>query len=160
MADASGRRAAVVETDDFIVDLAAKRVTTADGRIRLTSTEWHIVELLVRNAGSSSATAAAQEVWGPQYEKETNYLRVHLAQIRGKLEPGPTRPCYFITEARMGDRFEPVRPDRDGRTYDRCSSPTTGPSVHGAPSSTLPACSERGHRDRHQRQRAVREPHG
>jgi two-component system KDP operon response regulator KdpE len=94
VADASGRRAAVVETDDFIVDLAAKRVTTADGRIRLTSTEWHIVELLVRNAGKLvTQRQLLQEVWGPQYEKETNYLRVHLAQIRGKLEPDPTRPA-------------------------------------------------------------------
>jgi two-component system KDP operon response regulator KdpE len=46
-------------------------------------------------------------VWGPQYEKETNYLRVYLAQIRQKLEPDPARPRYFITEARMGYRFEP-----------------------------------------------------
>jgi two-component system KDP operon response regulator KdpE len=48
-----------------------------------------------------------QQVWGPQYEKETNHLRVYLAQIRQKLEPDPTRPRYFITEARMGYRFEP-----------------------------------------------------
>jgi DNA-binding response OmpR family regulator len=50
----------------------------------------------------------------PQYEKETNYLRVYLAQIRSTLEPNPARPRYFITEARMGYRFEPARPDRDG----------------------------------------------
>jgi two-component system KDP operon response regulator KdpE len=49
-----------------------------------------------------------QQVWGPQYEKETNYLRVYLAQIRQKLEPDPARPRYFITEARMGYRFEPT----------------------------------------------------
>ena len=48
-----------------------------------------------------------QEVWGPQYEKETNYLRVYLAQIRKKLEPDPARPRYFLTEARMGYRFVP-----------------------------------------------------
>jgi DNA-binding response OmpR family regulator len=48
-----------------------------------------------------------QQVWGLQYEKETNYLRVYLAQIRQKLEPDPARPRYFITEARMGYRFEP-----------------------------------------------------
>jgi DNA-binding response OmpR family regulator len=51
----------------------------------------------------------------PQYEKETNYLRVYLAQIRAKLEPDPARPRYFITEARMGYRFEPPRRGRDGR---------------------------------------------
>ena len=76
--------------------------------MRLTPTEWHIVEMLVRNAGKLvTQRQLLQEVWGPQYEKETNYLRVYLAQIRGKLEPDPARPRYFITEARMGYRFEP-----------------------------------------------------
>ena len=82
----------------------------ADGEVRLTPTEWHIVEVLVRNAGKLvTQRQLLQEVWGPQYEKETNYLRVYLAQIRSKLEPHPARPRYFITEARMGYRFEPDR---------------------------------------------------
>jgi two-component system, OmpR family, KDP operon response regulator KdpE len=99
----------LVETAHFSVDLAAKRVTTASGEIRLTPTEWHIVEVLVRNAGKLvTQRQLLQEVWGPQYEKETNYLRVYLAQIRAKLEPDPARPRYFVTEARMGYRFELV----------------------------------------------------
>jgi two-component system KDP operon response regulator KdpE len=99
---------AVVDTEHFTVDLAAKRVTTAAGDVRLTPTEWHIVEVLVRNAGKLvSQRQLLHEVWGPQYEKETNYLRVYLAQIRSKLEPDPARPRYFITEARMGYRFQP-----------------------------------------------------
>jgi two-component system KDP operon response regulator KdpE len=99
---------AVIETADFTVDLAAKHVTTPNGEIRLTPTEWHIVEVLVRNPGKLvTQRQLLQEVWGPQYEKETNYLRVYLAQIRRKLEPDPARPRYFITEARMGYRFEP-----------------------------------------------------
>jgi two-component system KDP operon response regulator KdpE len=103
-----GEEDAVVRTDDFDVDLAAKRVTTANGEIRLTPTEWAIVEILVRNPGKLvTQRRLLQEVWGPQYEKETNYLRVYLAQIRQKLEPDPARPRYFITEARMGYRFEP-----------------------------------------------------
>ena len=103
---------AVVETGDFTVDLAAKRVTSSEGEVRLTPTEWHVVEVLVRNAGKLvTQRQLLQEVWGPQYEKETNYLRVYLAQIRRKLEPDPAKPRYFITEARMGYRFEP-----DGRT--------------------------------------------
>jgi two-component system KDP operon response regulator KdpE len=103
-----GEEEAVVHTDDFDVDLAAKRVTTANGEIRLTPTEWAIVEILVRNPGKLvTQRQLLQEVWGPQYEKETNYLRVYLAQIRQKLEPDPARPRYFITEARMGYRFEP-----------------------------------------------------
>ena len=98
---------ALVETEHFTVDLTAKRVTTADGEVRLTPTEWHIVEMLVRNAGKLiTQRQLLQEVWGPRYEKETNYLRVYLAQIRGKLEPDPARPRYFITEARMGYRSE------------------------------------------------------
>jgi two-component system KDP operon response regulator KdpE len=102
---------AVVETADFTVDLAAKRVRTAAGEVRLTPTEWHIVEMLVRNAGKLvTQRHLLQEVWGPQYEKETNYLRVYLAQIRSKLEPDPANPKYFITEARMGYRFEPESP--------------------------------------------------
>jgi two-component system KDP operon response regulator KdpE len=103
-----GEEDAVVRTDDFDVDLAAKRVTTANGEIRLTPTEWAIVEILVRNPGKLvTQRRLLQEVWGPQYEKETNYLRVYLAQIRQKLEPDPARPRYFMTEARMGYRFEP-----------------------------------------------------
>jgi two-component system KDP operon response regulator KdpE len=100
---------AVVETDDFTVDLAAKRVTRSGNEIRLTPTEWHVVELLVRNAGRLvTQRQLLQEVWGPQYEKETNYLRVYLAQIRKKLEPDPARPRYFLTEAGMGYRFKPA----------------------------------------------------
>jgi two-component system, OmpR family, KDP operon response regulator KdpE len=103
-----GEEDAVVRTNDFDVDLAAKRVTTANGEIRLTPTEWAIVEILVRNPRKLvTQRQLLQEVWGPQYEKETNYLRVYLAQIRQKLEPDPARPRYFITEARMGYRFEP-----------------------------------------------------
>jgi len=99
---------AVVETDDFTVDLSSKRVQTPAGEVKLTPTEWHIVETLVRNAGKLvTQRQLLQEVWGPQYETETNYLRVYLAQIRRKLEPDPARPQYFITEARMGYRFEP-----------------------------------------------------
>jgi two-component system, OmpR family, KDP operon response regulator KdpE len=104
-----GEEEAVVRTDDFDVDLASKRVTTANGEIRLTPTEWAIVEILVRHPHKLvTQRQLLQEVWGPQYEKETNYLRVYLAQIRQKLEPDPARPRYFITEARMGYRFEPL----------------------------------------------------
>ena len=90
---------------------AAKRVTTPAGEVRLTPTEWHVVEVLVRNAGKLvTQRQLLQEVWGPQYGTETNYLRVYLAQIRRKLEPDPSRPRYFVTEARMGYRFEPNGP--------------------------------------------------
>jgi two-component system, OmpR family, KDP operon response regulator KdpE len=98
---------AVVATDAFAVDLAAKRVRTDDGDVRLTPTEWHLLEILVRNPGKLvSQRQLLQEVWGPQYLEETNYLRVYMAQIRRKLEPDPARPRYFITEPGMGYRFE------------------------------------------------------
>ena len=100
---------AIVETDHFQVDLTAKRVTDADGAdVRLTPTEWAIVELLVRHPGKLvSQRQLLHDVWGPQYGSETNYLRVYMAQIRRKLEPDPARPRYFLTEPRMGYRFEP-----------------------------------------------------
>ncbi len=108
---APGEEEAIVQTEHFSVDLAAKRVTTPQGEARLTPTEWHIVEVLVRNPGKLvTQRQLLQEVWGPQYEKETNYLRVYLAQIRKKLEPDPARPRYFVTEARMGYRFSPESP--------------------------------------------------
>jgi len=97
----------VVATDDFTVDLAAKRVTTKAGEVRLTPTEWEIVEILVRNAGRLvSQRTLLKEVWGPKYEDETHYLRVFMVQVRRKLEPDPSQPRYFITEAGMGYRFE------------------------------------------------------
>lgn len=104
---------AVIRTPTFEIDLAAKRVTRVvdDEEIRLTPTEWHLVEVLVRHAGKLvSQRQLLQEVWGPAYEKETNYLRVFLAQIRRKLEPDPARPRYFLTEPGMGYRFEPPAP--------------------------------------------------
>jgi two-component system, OmpR family, KDP operon response regulator KdpE len=98
--------AAAVETEDFTVDLSASSVTTAEGPVHLTPTEWHLVEILVRNPGKLvSQRQLLQEVWGPKYEEETNYLRVYMAQIRRKLEPDPARPRYFITEPGMGYRF-------------------------------------------------------
>jgi two-component system, OmpR family, KDP operon response regulator KdpE len=98
----------VVETEAFTVDLGAARVSTAEGDVRLTPTEWHLVEILVRNPGKLvSQRQLLQEVWGPQYQDETNYLRVYMAQIRRKLEPDPAEPRFFITEPGMGYRFEP-----------------------------------------------------
>jgi two-component system KDP operon response regulator KdpE len=98
---------ALVETPDFTIDLAAKKVRRDGEEIRLTPTEWHLVEVLVRNRGRLVAQRQLlQEVWGPQYHDETNYLRVFMAQVRRKLEPEPGRPRYFITEPGMGYRFD------------------------------------------------------
>jgi two-component system, OmpR family, KDP operon response regulator KdpE len=98
---------ALVETADFTIDLAAKKVRRDGEEVRLTPTEWHLVEVLVRNRGRLVAQRQLlQEVWGPQYHDETNYLRVFMAQVRRKLEPEPGHPRYFVTEPGMGYRFE------------------------------------------------------
>jgi two-component system KDP operon response regulator KdpE len=96
-----------IETDDFVIDLAAKRVTRDGAEVHLTPTEWGLVEQLVRNRGKLvTQRQLLQEVWGPQYSTEANYLRVYLAGLRRKLEPNPSQPRYFITEPGMGYRFE------------------------------------------------------
>jgi two-component system KDP operon response regulator KdpE len=97
----------IVQTPDFRVDLAAKQVVRDGREVRLTPTEWQLVELLVRNPGRLvSQRQLLHEVWGPKYRDETNYLRVFIAQIRRKLEPDPAHPRYFITEPGMGYRFQ------------------------------------------------------
>jgi two-component system KDP operon response regulator KdpE len=103
-----GGEEAVVTTADFVLDLASKKATTSDGRdVRLTPTEWRVVEVLVRNAGKLvTQRQLLHDAWGPQYKSETDYLRTYLAAIRRKLEPNPSRPRYFITASGMGYRFE------------------------------------------------------
>jgi two-component system KDP operon response regulator KdpE len=104
----AGDEAPVVETEGFTVDLAAKEVTLASGgaSVRLTPTEWHVLEVLARNEGKLvPQRQLLQEVWGPAYETETNYLRVYMAQLRRKLEHDPARPRHLITEAGMGYRL-------------------------------------------------------
>jgi two-component system KDP operon response regulator KdpE len=97
----------VVTTPDFTIDFAAKQVHRDGELVRLTPTQWHIVEVLVRNASRLvTYEQLLQEVWGPTYGKETNYLRVFMTQIRQKLEPEPSSPRYFITEPGIGFRFE------------------------------------------------------
>jgi two-component system, OmpR family, KDP operon response regulator KdpE len=98
----------VVGTSDFTVDLAGKRVTRADASaVRLTPTEWQLLEILVRNRGRLvTQRQLLQEVWGAAYAAESNYLRVYVAQLRRKLEPEPSRPRYLLTEPGMGYRFD------------------------------------------------------
>jgi two-component system KDP operon response regulator KdpE len=102
-----GDAAPVITTEHFTIDLVGKQVLAADGeRIRLTPTEWQILELLARNRGRLvTGRQILHEIWGPTYGTETNYLRVYLAQLRRKLEPDPPRPRYLITEPGTGYRF-------------------------------------------------------
>lgn len=91
-----------------LVDLARKTVTGDGGPVHLTPTEWGILEILLRSPGALvPQRRLLAEVWGPNYVKETNYLRVYMASLRRKLEADPSRPKHLITEPGMGYRFEP-----------------------------------------------------
>jgi two-component system KDP operon response regulator KdpE len=97
---------ATVEAGSLRIDLAARTATVDGNVVRLTPTEWHIVEVLVRSQGRLvTQRELLREVWGPQYEVETNYLRVYLARIRAKLEPGASPARHFVTEPGIGYRF-------------------------------------------------------
>lgn len=97
-----------VQVGDHLVDLANK---TISGGVRLTPTEWHFLELLVRNPGKLvSQRQLLTEVWGSSYLKETHYLRQYMAQLRRKLERDPANPTQLLTEPGMGYRFQPPPP--------------------------------------------------
>ncbi|MFJ4790364.1 response regulator [Streptomyces sp. NPDC088794] len=99
--------ATLVETAEFTVDLRAKKATRGGHDIRLTPTEWHLLEILITNPGRLiTQKHLLQEVWGVTQSNKTNYLRVYMAQLRRKLETDPAHPRYLITEPGMGYRFE------------------------------------------------------
>ena len=97
----------VVEAGPVSIDLAGKRVVRDGEQVRLTPTEWEILELLVRNEGRLvTQREVLTAVWGPGYVQQTNYLRVYLASLRRKLEVDPSDPHHLRTEPGMGYRFE------------------------------------------------------
>ncbi|MEE1764814.1 response regulator transcription factor [Streptomyces sp. SP18BB07] len=97
----------LVETDAFTIDLLAKKAVRDGHDVRLTPTEWHLLEILVTNPGRLiTQKHLLQEVWGVTQGNRTNYLRVYMAQLRRKLETDPAHPRYLITEPGMGYRFE------------------------------------------------------
>jgi two-component system, OmpR family, KDP operon response regulator KdpE len=108
------RRASAVDvvgpliTDDFQVDFAAHTAEGTDGSaIRLTPIEWRILEALAHQRGRLvTHQQLLTAVWGPGYERETHYLRVHLTHLRAKLEPNPSTPRYLITEPGSGHRLD------------------------------------------------------
>ena len=97
----------IITTEAFTLDLSAKRVTRDGMPVRLTPTEWHLLEILAKNPGTLVGKQhLLTEVWGPTYAAQTNYLRVYMAQLRRKLERDPSHPRHLLTEAGMGYRFE------------------------------------------------------
>ena len=90
-----------------LVAYTATRVSNGEAA-HLTPTEWRLLEILLRHPGQLvSATRLLTEVWGPGYERSTNYLRFHMARLRHKLEDDPSRPRYLLTEPGMGYRYQP-----------------------------------------------------
>ena len=97
-----------VQVGEALVDLAARRVTLSGNDVRLTPTEWHLLEVLVRHPGKLlSQRQLLAEVWGPGYETAQGNLRVYMGQLRRKLELDPSRPRHLLNEPGMGYRFEP-----------------------------------------------------
>ncbi|MFB9375771.1 response regulator [Kineococcus gynurae] len=97
----------VVVAGELTIDLPRAVVERAGVPVRLTPTEWSLLHVLVRDRGRLvGRRQLLQEVWGPEYERETNYLRVYVAQLRRKLEADPGRPRHLLTEPGMGYRFE------------------------------------------------------
>jgi two-component system KDP operon response regulator KdpE len=111
-----------IRLGDLVVDLAARRVTRSpqpadgagarngmpNGDIRLTPTEWHLLEVLLRNPGKlMSRQQLLATVWGPGYAEATGNLRLYMAQLRQKLEPDPPHPRWLLTEPGMGYRYQP-----------------------------------------------------
>ena len=97
----------VVRTDDFTLDIGERRATGPDGaEIRLTPTEWRLLDALARRAGHLvTHTELLRAAWGPAYGRELNYLRVYANQLRRKLEPDPSAPRHLLTEPGIGYRF-------------------------------------------------------
>jgi len=99
----------VVRLGDLVIDLAAKTVSRDDGEaVRLTPTEWHLLEVLLRNPGKLlTQRQLLTDVWGPGYADASGNLRLYMAQLRRKLEPDPARPRWLLTEPGMGYRYQP-----------------------------------------------------
>jgi two-component system, OmpR family, KDP operon response regulator KdpE len=100
--------ALTVHIGRYEVDLAAPEARAGGESVHLTRTEWQLLDVLARNPGKLiSQRQLLQEVWGPTYLTETQYLRQYMAQLRRKLEDDPARPRHLITEPGMGYRFRP-----------------------------------------------------
>lgn len=96
----------VVDAGDLLIDLAARTVSKNNEPVKLTATEYKLISLLVQHEGKVlTHQYLLREVWGPGYIKQTQYLRVFIAQLRKKIETDANRPEHIVTESGVGYRF-------------------------------------------------------
>jgi two-component system KDP operon response regulator KdpE len=110
----SGKRGVLARSGEVIAAAGAEPqpASSFEGSdIRLTPTEWHLLEVLLRNPGKLlSRRQLLNDVWGPGYDNAAGNLRLYMAQLRRKLEPDPARPRWLVTEPGMGYRYQPPDP--------------------------------------------------
>jgi two-component system KDP operon response regulator KdpE len=112
-----GPAAPTVESGDVRIDLAVHRVTRAGEDVRLTKTEWALLEALVRHPGKLLTHGWLLEtVWGAAYGDDVEVLRVFVSQLRKKVEPDPRRPRLIVTEPGIGYRWASIPTERSGRS--------------------------------------------
>jgi two-component system KDP operon response regulator KdpE len=96
----------VLRFGNIAVNLSARLVTRENQPVKLTSTEYALLRLFVQNVGKVvTHRQVLREVWGPEHEGKTQYLRVYVQRLRDKLEPNPDTPVFFLTESGLGYRF-------------------------------------------------------
>ncbi|HWR93885.1 MAG TPA: response regulator [Flavobacterium sp.] len=102
----SQQNEAIISFGNIIIDFTARTVRVANEIIKLTTTEYTLLALLIKNEGRVlTHQYLLKEVWGQTYSDQTQYLRVFIAQLRKKLENDPNRPKYILTESGVGYRF-------------------------------------------------------
>jgi len=95
-----------VRLGELVIDLAAHAVTSGGEPVHLTPIEFDLLRVLAVNRGRLvTQRQLLRDVWGPAYETETHYLRVHVSHIRAKIEPDPARPRYLLTDPGVGYRL-------------------------------------------------------
>jgi two-component system, OmpR family, KDP operon response regulator KdpE len=104
----AGAEASSVRLGSCDIDLVAHSVARDGEPVRLTRTEWALLEILLRHPGQLVATQRLlTEIWGPGHERSAHYLRFHMSGLRRKLEADPSRPRHLLTEPGMGYRYQP-----------------------------------------------------
>ena len=96
----------VLQFNDLCIDLSSRVVKKNNESVKLTVTEYTLLALFAKNEGKVlTHQYLLNEVWGPEYQNQSQYLRVYVAQLRKKIEQDPNRPAHIITESGVGYRF-------------------------------------------------------